>query len=72
MLIDVNRASGDWSLLVQHVIERAEDVFLWVTLVLKKELIPCLENHDDFEFVMTRLNTVPSGKIFALLSRTLY
>jgi len=46
MLIDVNRASGDWSLLVQHVIERAEDVFLWVTLVLKKELIPCLENHD--------------------------
>ena len=72
MLIDVNRASGDWSLLVQHVIERAEGVFLWVTLVLKKELIPCLENHDDFEFVMTRLNAVPSSKIFALLSRILY
>lgn len=60
-LVSVDRADGDWKSLIQEVIERAEGVFLWVTLVLKLELIPCLENHDDLEFLMSRLSAVPSG-----------
>jgi hypothetical protein len=70
-LIAVGRANVDWSMLIQNVIERAEGVFLWVTLVLNKELIPCLENHDDLEFLMTRLNAIPSGEIFVLPFDTL-
>lgn len=65
-LISVDRASEDWSSLIQEVIERAEGVFLWVTLVLRLELIPCLENQDDLEFLKTRLSAVPSGTISAL------
>lgn len=65
-LVEVNRANGDLNSLIHNVIERAEGVFLWVSLVLKKELIPCLENHDDLEFLMARLNAIPSGKVFVL------
>jgi hypothetical protein len=57
----INRTGEEWKSLVQDVIDRAEGVFLWVTLVLKKELIPCLENREDIDFLRERLSTVPRG-----------
>jgi hypothetical protein len=59
--IDIERNDPDWESLVEEVIKRAEGVFLWVTLVLKKELLPCLENKEDLDFMRNRLNAVPSG-----------
>lgn len=50
-VIDVDRANGDWTSLIEEVIERAEGVFLWVTLVFKKELIPCLETMTTLSFL---------------------
>jgi hypothetical protein len=61
----INRTGEEWKSLVQEVIDRAEGVFLWVTLVLKKELIPCLENREDIDFLKKRLSTVPLGKSLA-------
>jgi hypothetical protein len=58
---DIDRSNPDWASLIQEVIKRAEGVFLWVTLVLKKELLPCLEARDDLEFMRARLNAVPGG-----------
>lgn len=58
----INRTSEEWKSLVQDVIDRAEGVFLWVTLVLKKEMIPCLENREDIDFLKKRLRSVPHGE----------
>jgi len=61
-LIKINRTGAKWNSLVQDVIDRAEGVFLWVTLVLRNELIPCLESREDIQFLKERLDAVPSGK----------
>jgi hypothetical protein len=60
-MTNVDRNDSDWTSLIQEVIDRAEGVFLWVTLVLKKELLPCLESREDLEFLRARLDAVPSG-----------
>ena len=63
-LTRIDRTGEEWKSLVQDVIDRAEGVFLWVTLVLKQELIPCLENREDIDFLKERLGAVPRGKSF--------
>ena len=67
-LTTINRTGEEWKSLVQDVIDRAEGVFLWVTLVLKKELIPCLENRENMDILKKRLSTVPRSKSFSPLS----
>ena len=57
------RVDEDWMPLIQEVIDRSEGVFLWVALVIKKELRPMLEARDDVAFVRERLNAVPSGML---------
>lgn len=51
----------DWQLLVKDVIDRSQGVFLWVTLVIMKELVPCLENREDIGFMLERLRSIPEG-----------
>lgn len=60
-LIKIKRTGKEWTSLVHDVIERAEGVFLWVTLVLRRDLIPCLENREDIAFLRRRLSAIPSG-----------
>jgi hypothetical protein len=52
----------DWEPLVREVIDRSEGVFLWVTLVVKKELQPMLEDRESISTIRNRLDEVPSGK----------
>lgn len=61
----INRTGEGWKSLVQDVIDRAEGVFLWVTLVLKRELIPCLENREGIDYLKKRLSEVPCGKFLS-------
>ena len=61
-LTRIDRTGEEWKSLVQDVIDRAEGVFLWVTPVLKQELIPCLENREEIDFLKERLGAVPRGK----------
>jgi hypothetical protein len=58
----LSRVDEDWMPLIFEVINRSEGVFLWVALVIKKELRPMLEARDHVSFVRKRLNAVPSGK----------
>jgi hypothetical protein len=60
-LINIDRTGDDWTSLVQEVIERDEGVFLWVILVLKKELVPYLENREGINFLRKQLDAVPNG-----------
>lgn len=48
-------------LLVAELVDRSQGVFLWVALVIKKELIPCLENREDLNFLRRRLESIPNG-----------
>jgi hypothetical protein len=52
----------DWEPLVREVIDRSEGVFLWVTLVVKKELQPMLEDRESISTIRNRLDEVPRGK----------
>lgn len=56
------RAERDWKPLINEVINRSEGVFLWVTLVIKKELRPMLEARQSLRSLLERLDTIPSSK----------
>jgi hypothetical protein len=51
----------DWESLVREVIDRSEGVFLWVALVVKRELRPMLEDRESISAIRSRLEEVPSG-----------
>lgn len=61
-LCKLPRVDEDWMPLIHEVIDRSEGVFLWVALVIKKELRPMLEARDHVSFVQKRLKAVPSGR----------
>lgn len=61
--------AGDCQQLVAEVVEKSQGVFLWVALVIRKELLPCLENREDLNFLRKRLTTVPSGSALQLAFR---
>lgn len=46
--------------LVKHVVDRAEGVFLWVSLVCK-ELLRGYDNDDSWDMLSQRLNSLPTG-----------
>ncbi|KAM0722937.1 hypothetical protein Q7P37_001135 [Cladosporium fusiforme] len=54
-------AIEEWNLLLSEITERAEGVFLWATLVIKKELRPMLEARESVSSVKRQLTTIPSG-----------
>jgi hypothetical protein len=51
----------DWEPLVREVIDRSEGVFLWVALVVKRDLRPMLEDRESISTIRKRLDQVPSG-----------
>jgi hypothetical protein len=65
-LSDLSKVYDDWKPLVREVIDRSEGVFLWVTLVVKRELRPMLEDRESISTVRKRLDEVPSGMITAM------
>lgn len=62
---NLSQVYGDLQPLIREVISRSEGVFLWVTLVVKKELRPMLEDRESFSTIRKRLNEVPSGMVSA-------
>lgn len=61
-LIKVGKANSDLDSVILDVIDRSDDVFLWVSLVLKKELRPLLETRENVDALKQRLDTIPNGK----------
>jgi hypothetical protein len=57
----------DWKPLVREVIDRSEGVFLWVALVVKRELRPMLEDRESIAAIRSRLEEVPSGMIATMI-----
>jgi hypothetical protein len=57
----------DWQPLVREVIDRSEGVFLWVALVVKRELRPMLEDRESIAAIRSRLEEVPSGMIATMI-----
>lgn len=64
-LSNLSEVYGNWELLVREVIDRSEGVFLWATLVVKKELRPMLEDRESMSTMQERLCDVPSGMVSA-------
>jgi hypothetical protein len=62
---NLSKVYEDWQPLLREVIDRSEGVFLWVTLVVKRELRPMLEDRESISTVRKRLDEVPSGMISA-------
>lgn len=58
---NLSKVYEDWEPLVQDVIERSEGVFLWVMLVVKRELRPMLEDRESILTIRKQLDRVPSG-----------
>jgi hypothetical protein len=65
-LANVGRRSEEWLPLLREVTDRSEGVFLWATLVVKKELRPMLEARESIASVRERLTMIPSG-LFSLI-----
>ena len=57
----LSKVYEDWEPLLLEVINRSEGVFLWVTLVVKRELRPMLEDRETISTIRKRLDEVPSG-----------
>jgi hypothetical protein len=57
----LSKVYQDWEPLLREVIDRSEGVFLWVTLVVKRELRPMLEDRETISTIRKRLDEVPSG-----------
>jgi hypothetical protein len=57
----LSKVYEDWKPLLREVIDRSEGVFLWVTLVVKRELLPMLEDRETITTIRKRLDEVPSG-----------
>lgn len=53
-----NRSLED---LTSEIINRSQGVFLWVTLVIRKEMIPGLRNRESVDFLRKRLREIPEG-----------
>jgi hypothetical protein len=66
-LSNLSRFYEDWEPLVCEVIDSSEGVFLWVTLVVKRELRPMLEDRESISTVRKRLEEVPSGIVSAMV-----
>ncbi|GIZ38534.1 hypothetical protein CKM354_000195000 [Cercospora kikuchii] len=49
------------STLVAEIIEKAQGVFLWVVLVIRKELLKGLRYADSIELLLERLRAIPPG-----------
>lgn len=61
-LINVGKVNGDLEPVISEVISRSEGVFLWVSLVIRKELRPMLEAEEDIASLRERLDAIPGGK----------
>jgi hypothetical protein len=61
---DLSTVYKEWESLSREVVDRSEGVFLWVTLVVKRELRPMLEDREDMETIRKRLDEVPGGMDF--------
>jgi hypothetical protein len=66
ILSDLSHVYQDWEALVREVIDRSEGVFLWVALVVKRELRPMLEDRESIAAIRKRLDEVPRGMIAAM------
>lgn len=60
-LIKVRKANSDLDSVISDVIDRAEGVFLWVSLVIKKDLRPMLEARENIDALKQRLDAIPRG-----------
>ncbi|KAK3368635.1 hypothetical protein B0H63DRAFT_78756 [Podospora didyma] len=49
----------DWALVINHIVDKSDGVFLWVRLVLKS-VQSGIDNGDTFEEVQSRLDAFPS------------
>jgi hypothetical protein len=65
-LASVGRRNEEWLPLLREVTDRSEGVFLWATLVVKKELRPMLEARESIASVRERLTMIPSGSCFLI------
>ncbi|SMR64423.1 unnamed protein product [Zymoseptoria tritici ST99CH_3D1] len=45
--------------LITDIIDKAQGVFLWVSLVIHKELLPGLRHHDSMNMLRERLRSIP-------------
>lgn len=64
-LDNLNMPEREWKSLVQ-VVDRSEGVFLWVILVIRRELHPLLEERADISVLLKGLNAVPSGRLIRI------
>jgi hypothetical protein len=58
---NLSKVYEDWEPLLPEVINRSEGVFLWVTLIVSRELRPMLEDRETIPTIRNRLDEVPSG-----------
>jgi len=62
----LSKVYEDWEPLIREVIDRSEGMFLWVTLVVKRELRPMLEDRESVSTIRKRLDEVTSGMKYGL------